>query len=163
VQELKGNVRTFLRLRPSMRRESGTEEKEMCPIDVDSESGAVTINYNGSDSQFKFDRAFGQVRTEHAHDCRQLLLCLHTFEPRQNASEEHVSHDKRLRTRHTFQWFRTRHPFHTCSQMPCNIYRSFFLMLWFQKCDGVDESLLVRKPCSNAVREIESSCHQSWQ
>ena len=49
LQELKGNIRVFARVRPA---------SERCVLGIDDENGAVMVPYNGSQTSFKFDRAF---------------------------------------------------------------------------------------------------------
>ena len=55
LQELKGNIRVFARVRPS---------DERCVLGIDEEIGSVTVPYNGNHSEFKFDRAFNPRSTQ---------------------------------------------------------------------------------------------------
>ncbi|EKX37424.1 hypothetical protein GUITHDRAFT_78073, partial [Guillardia theta CCMP2712] len=56
LQEVKGNIRTFCRIRPA-------SSKESC-LSVDEDAGKVMLPYNGVDNDFRFDRCFGQTRTQ---------------------------------------------------------------------------------------------------
>ena len=58
LQELKGNIRVFCRVRPASRRASCDDGS--CPITLDSDTGACFLPYNGVGNEFKFDRCFGQ-------------------------------------------------------------------------------------------------------
>lgn len=62
LQEVKGNIRTFCRLRPASRRESGGEGA--CPITMDDDNGQVLLPYNNVTNDFKFDRCFDQNSTQ---------------------------------------------------------------------------------------------------
>ena len=55
LQELKGNIRVFARVRPS---------DERCVLGIDEEIGSVTVPYNGNHSEFRFDRAFNPRSTQ---------------------------------------------------------------------------------------------------
>jgi len=62
LQEIKGNIRTFCRLRPASRRESHSEGT--CPITMDDDNGQVLLPYNNASNDFKFDRCFDQSSTQ---------------------------------------------------------------------------------------------------
>ena len=55
LQELKGNIRVFARVRPS---------DERCVLGIDEEIGSVTVPYNGNHSEFRFDRTFNPRSTQ---------------------------------------------------------------------------------------------------
>jgi hypothetical protein len=59
-QELRGNIRTFVRVRPS--KEDGSEGA--CPVSIEcdgsgGEPGRMATTHNGKAEVFKFDRCFG--------------------------------------------------------------------------------------------------------
>ena len=58
LQEMRGNVRIFGRMRPISAREA-QEDGGGCPLELDEEAGEVAMTFNKVRSQFKFDRLFG--------------------------------------------------------------------------------------------------------
>ena len=67
LQEMRGNVRIFGRLRPMTAREA--QDEGGCPLELDEETGEVAMTFNRARSQFKFDRLFGpDARQEHVFD-----------------------------------------------------------------------------------------------
>ena len=64
LQELKGNIRVFCRIRPASRRQSHDEGE--CPIALDTDTDQCHIAYNSATNDFKFDRCFGQDSTQEA-------------------------------------------------------------------------------------------------
>ena len=62
LQELKGNIRVFCRVRLASRRAS--RDEGVCPITMDSDTGGCFLPYNGVSNDFKFDQCFGQDSTQ---------------------------------------------------------------------------------------------------
>ena len=55
LQELKGNIRVFARVRPA---------DERCVLGIDDEIGSVAVPYHGAHNEFRFDRAFNPRSTQ---------------------------------------------------------------------------------------------------